>query len=113
MEALGRPPHLWLIRYSYFGTYANLPAHMTSMTLTEQGSKADLAVTADDWTVSGRPSCAIGAQSAWRDGDDHVALLVTQVDVTVRIHNLIQRVATVDHRPKRAALGEFLQRQQV
>ena len=49
--------------------------------------------------------------SALRDGNDHVALLVTQVDVAMRIHNLIQRVATVDHRPKRAALGEFLQHQ--
>src|SRR6266571_3631426 len=52
-------------------------------------------------------------RSAWRDGDDHIALLVTQVDVAMRLHDLIQRVAAVDHRPKRAALGELLKRQKV
>src|SRR5258708_11126329 len=52
-------------------------------------------------------------QSAGRDGDDHVALLVTQVDVAVRLDDLVQRVAAVDHRPKGTALGEFLQHQQV
>jgi hypothetical protein len=31
----------------------------------------------------------------------------------VCLDNLIQRVAAVDHGPKRAALGEFLQHQQV
>ncbi|TMD71242.1 MAG: FAD-dependent oxidoreductase [Chloroflexi bacterium] len=53
------------------------------------------------------------SKSGWRDCDDHVAFFVTQVDVTVRLDNLIQRVAAVDHRPKRATLGEFLQHQQV
>ncbi len=73
-------------------------------------AQAELSQLLDLGRVTGR---AIGAQSAWRDGDDDVALLVTQVDVAMRLDNFVQRKATVDHRPKRAALGEFLQHQQV
>src|SRR5712691_180728 len=66
--------------------------------------------TLDVTQLGGVPACR---QSAWRDCDDHVALLVAKVDVAVCLDNLIQLVTAVDHRPKRAALGEFLQHQQV
>src|SRR5437773_2715412 len=59
-----------------------------------------------------RPADALGSAGR-RHFDDHVALLVPLVDIAVRLYDLVQREAAVDHRTQLATLGELLERQQV
>jgi len=55
----------------------------------------------------GRPLAALG------NGDDHVPPLVSFVDVPVGLGELLQRIASVDHRPELSFLRQLDKQHQV